>query len=166
MPRATIGISLRIRGVGEGRVHFASFLRQRDPVDHGADEGMPKLHPRTELDQVGLDRGHRSFGFDAHPRGGSPQQGRITNGLGRRNEQESPGLWRKGFDPLTEVLFDTARQTHGGGKPEPTGELLRRQSARQLQQCQRIALRLGDDPIPYAAVQWRGQSGIQQRSRI
>ena len=127
---------------------------------------MPKLHSRTDLDQVGLDGGCGSVGVDLHLRGGSPQQVRITHGLGRRDEQESPRLGRKGFDPLTEVLFDTARQAHGAGQPEPTGELLRGQCTRQLQQSQRIALSFGEDPIPHAAVQWSRQRSIQQCTRV
>jgi hypothetical protein len=47
---------------------------------------MPKLHARTELEQICLDRGHRCVGVDPHLRGGPPQQGRVPHGLGRRKE--------------------------------------------------------------------------------
>jgi hypothetical protein len=60
----------------------------------------------------------------------------------------------------------TARQAHGARQPEPTGDLSRNHCTRQLEQTQRIAPRLGDDPIKYAVVHWPRQSGIQQGSCV
>jgi hypothetical protein len=73
---------------------------------------------------------------------------------------------REGVDPPPEARFDAARERCRARETEPSRQLLRRQSARQLQQGQRIASRLGDDLIPDPRIDRRGQRRGQQRARI
>ena len=100
------------------------------------------------------------------PRRGPPHQRGIAERLGRRDKQQAPGLVGENFDPPAEVLFDAAGQSRRGGKPKSARQLLRSQSTGQLQQCQRVAPSLGKDLIADPSVQWRGQGGFEQRSRI
>ena len=99
MPGASIGIQLRIGDLSQSPMHLLPLLRQRRPVDHRAHEGMPKPHPSAELGQARLDRGRRRFGADPEPRGGSPHQYRIADRLGRRDQQQPPGLFREDVAP-------------------------------------------------------------------
>jgi hypothetical protein len=80
---------------------------------------MAKPHPTTELDQAGLDRGRCRFRIDSEPGGCSPQQRRITERLGRRSQQQSAGLHRKGIDPPTEGFLGTPQRRTGPGSPNP-----------------------------------------------
>ena len=52
-----------------------------------------------------------------------------------------------------EALLDPARQRRRVRQPESARQLRWRQPARQLQQRQRVAARLGDDPVAHALVQ-------------
>ena len=81
---------------------------------------MTKPHPGVELDQIRLDRGRRCFGANSKPYGSSPHQCRITDRLGRGDQQQTAGPVRKSLHPPTEVLFDAAGQSHHAGKPKST----------------------------------------------
>ena len=74
----------------------------------------------------------------------------------------SPGSLARRRVKLSSMLADkgTARQ------PEPARELYRRQPARQLQQSERVTVRLENDPIQHVLIQASGQDGLQQRPRI
>ena len=50
-------------------------------------------------------------------------------------------------------MLDAARQRARVGQPEPARELGRRQPARQLEQRERVAARLGEDPVAHALVE-------------
>ena len=54
----------------------------------------------------------------------------------------------------------------GGGKLEATGQLGGGHAPRQLQQGERVATGLGDDPVADAAVEPAGDDARQQRARI
>ena len=61
---------------------------------------------------------------------------------------------------------DAVRDRHRAGQPEPAGQLRRRPTSRQLQQGQRVAMRLGDDLVADPRIQRPGQRRVQQRPRI
>ena len=88
--------------------------------------------------------------------GRTPQQHRIADRLRRRDQQQPPRLRRQRRQPAPEAFLDAARQRGGVGQPEPARQLRRRQPARQLQQCERVAARLGHDPIAYPLVERPG----------
>ena len=56
------------------------------------------------------------------------------------------------------------RQRPRAGQPEPAGQLRRGQPARQLEQRERVAARLGDDPIADPRVERPGDRRVQQRA--
>ena len=57
----------------------------------------------------------------------------------------------KRLEPPQEALLDPPRQRLRAEQAEPAGQLRRAQPSRQLEQRQRIAPRLGHDPITHAA---------------
>ena len=65
-----------------------------------------------------------------------------------------------------EALLDPPRQRRRAGQPEPARQLRGRQPPRQLQQRQRVALRLGHDLVPDPVIDRPGQRRVQQRPRV
>ena len=69
------------------------------------------------------------------------------------------------IQPPPEPLLD-ARQRPGVGAAEAARQLGRAHAARQLQQRERIAARLRDDPVADALVEPAGDHRRQQRARV
>jgi hypothetical protein len=61
--------------------------------------------------------------------------------------------------------LDPARQRIGAQQTEPARHLGHRQPARQLQQRQRTALGLGDDPIAHLPIETAVRDRVQERAR-
>jgi hypothetical protein len=127
---------------------------------------MPERHPRADHQQpIGL-RGGRRVRPDAEPPGRQPHQHRVTRRLRRRDQQQLPGRRRQGLAPLEEGLFDPARQPWRAQDTEPARQVFRRQPARQLQQRQRVAPRLRDNPVNHPLIQPNAKDFAQQRPRV
>ena len=76
------------------------------------------------------------------------------------------GLGRKRLELSPEALLDAARQRPHVGTAEPTRQLRRDQSPRQLHQRQRVAPCLGDDPVPHTLVEPTRDHRVQQGAGI
>ena len=136
------------------------------PVGRGTNQRMTEPHRRTELDQpffLG-----RCFGLSPDPEllGGAPQQGRIAQGFGGGDQQESLRLFRERPDAPEEAVLDLARQRQRPGKCEATCQLGRGQATGQLQQGERVAAGLGDDPVAHPLVEPPETRRVQQRPSI
>ena len=142
------------------------FLSRGRPVGRRSNQRMPEPHLEAELHQVRLHRRCRCVNRDTQPAGRSPQQHRITRRIGRRQLDQPSGLDRQGVQLPSEAVLDPARQWRRIGQAESSCQLGRRQRPRQLEQRQRVAVRLGDDQIAHPGVQRPGQRGVQQRPRI
>ena len=68
--------------------------------------------------------------------------------------------------PAQEALLDPAGQLPAVGEPEAAGELGRRQPSRQLQQRERVAPRLGHDPVANLLVEPSRQHGLEEQAGI
>ena len=99
-------------------------------------------------------------------RRGLRDHGCVADGLGRGDEQKPLRLRRKRLHPAQEALLDPARQLPAVGEPEAAGELGRRQPSRQLQQRERVAPRLGDDPGANLLVEPSRQHGLEKPAGI
>ena len=126
---------------------------------------MPEAHPRSELEQPVGDRGVRRVGADPEERGRAPHQDGLAQRLGGGEQQQAPGVVREAVEPLPEAALDP-RAERGRARPEAAGQFRRRQPARQLEEGQRVAARLRDDPVPHARVQDAGDRRGQQRARL
>ena len=71
---------------------------------------MPEPDARAELDQARVLRGNHVVGADAQPAGGLRDHPRVTDGLGRRDEQGPLRLGRKRLHAAQEGLLDPAGQ--------------------------------------------------------
>jgi hypothetical protein len=63
-------------------------------------------------------------------------------------------------------LLYTTSQRHGVRQPKAPRQLLRGQPARQLDQGERVATGLCDDPISHPLVHWPCERRIQQRPSV
>ena len=102
------------------------------------------------------------------PRRSAARHSRLTSPTGSAAATSSSRCVSRGsaWTRRTKRLLDAAGQRPRVGKPEPARELGRRQPARQLQQRQRVAARLGDDPIAHPLVQPPRHGRRQQRACV
>ena len=166
MPGAPIGVHLTVRHVGERTMNGPAVSDTARPVGRGANQRMTEPHPRTELDQPFVLG--RCFGVSPDPEslGGALQQGRIAQGFGGGDQQQSLRLLRKRPDAPDEAVLDLPRQRPRAGKREAARQLGRGQAAGQLQQGERVAAGLGDDPVPHPLVEPPGTCRVQQGASI
>ena len=93
----------------------------------------------------------------------SPQQQQwITHGLCRRKQQQTPRIVGDRADPLNEALLDPPRHRLRLWQAEASSQLRCRQSARQLEQRQRVPAHLRDDPVKDGLIQLDSQRRAQQ----
>jgi hypothetical protein len=126
---------------------------------------MREAYPGIRVEKAGVRGGRRGFRGNAEIAGRAPDDGRIAHGLGRSDEQELARAGRKRAEAAAVALV--GRAGHGPHQyAEPAGELGRRPAADLLQEVQRIAVGLGDDPVGHAVVERRAQHRSQQVARI
>jgi hypothetical protein len=166
VPRPAIGVQLRVGRLRERSVDLAPLRRRRGPVGGRSHERMAEAHPCADLDQARrLGRGCR-VGADAEQLGGTPQQRDVADRLRRRQEHQTPGLRRQRLQPSHEALLDAAGQGQLAGQPEPAGHRDRLQPARQLEQRERVAAGLTQDPFQHPLVERSGDRRVQQQAGV
>jgi hypothetical protein len=166
VPRAAIRIETGVGRVGQRTVHALAVLQRGRGVHRRSHQRMAERHPladRQEPVRVCAGRGRRA---DLQPLGRAPEQHRVPDGLGRRDQQQQPCRGRQRRQPLGEALLDPARQRRGVGQPEPARELGRRPATRELQQRERVALRLRQNPITHPLIKPAGHHRPEQLARI
>ena len=127
---------------------------------------MAEAHPGAERDQLCRLRRRDGVGSDPESLGRPPQQRDVADRLGRRREHQPLGPGRERFEAPQEALLDVAGQRPRVGKAESARQLGGRQTAGQLDQRERIAARLGDDPVPDPLVEHSGQRRGEQRTGV
>ena len=122
VPRASIGIDVRISRFRKRAMRGLPVCKRRRPVRRGAHERMAKHHPRADLEESGLDRRRRVLRAGAERDRGGPHDHRITDRLGRGHGEEALRERRKVGEPATETLFDLSRQRQGRRQAQPVRE--------------------------------------------
>ena len=108
---------------------------------------MPEGHPRADRQQpLGLGRGRRLHS-DPQPPGRPPDQHRVAGRVGRRDQQQPLRRLRQPPEPLPEAVLKPPQQPRRGRDTKRASQLPLCQPLRQLQQGQRVAARLGDEPL-------------------
>ena len=103
---------------------------------------------------------------DPEPFASALQQQRIADRVGRCDEQQAPRVLGDGLESSEVALLDPFREIEGPRHAEPTGQLRRCQPTWQLEQRERVASCLREDPVAYAHVQREPQCRAQQRAGI
>ena len=166
VPGAAIRIDIGIGGLGERAVDALALLRRCRSLDGRTDKRMPEAHLSPEIDQSRAGERRGRVRPDAELRGRPPHQHRIPHRLGRRDEKQQSCRRGQRRQPLSESLLDPLRQRRVVGQPEPARELGRREATRQLEQSQRVAARLGHDPIAHALIERAGDHRREELVRI
>jgi hypothetical protein len=120
---------------------------------------MTENHPDTKLQQIFRFDGLRDRLGDPEQPGCPPHDGRVARRIGRRDEQQATRITRKLRQAPCEALLDTRGQGHRR-QPEPACELYRCHPSRQLQQSERVATCLENDPIQHVLVHRCGQDRL------
>jgi hypothetical protein len=169
VPGSPIRIHRGIGGFGQGTVHAAPVRLRGVPVDDGTDQRMPEPHSGTDVDQVGGFRRCSGVGTDPQPLGSPPEQGGVTDRLSGGGQHQQPRLGRQRLEATPEAFLDPAGQrtrVRSVRESEATCQLAGRQSTGQLHQRQRIASRLGHEPVPDALVDDTPERHVQQGAGI
>ncbi len=127
---------------------------------------MPEAHLSADIQEPAPLRGLERRAGHAEARRRPPHQRRVADGLRRRHQEQPPRIVGQLVEPALEALLDPAGQRQQLRQAEPAGHLRRRQAARQLEQRERIAARLGDDPVPDAFVEPARDDRRQQRAGV
>ena len=148
MPGPAVGIRLRISYLGQRPVRCPPLIRGGGLVHRGADQRILRNCTRAPNSTSSA----ASAGAAASgpiPCTPAARHSRATSArrLGRRGEQELTGAARKRLTLPAEDVLDVVRQRPGSGKDEAACQLAGGQYARPLQECQRVAVCLGDDTI-------------------
>ena len=120
----------------------------------------------ADLEQVRLDRRRRGLRIDPEPLGRAPHEQRLAHRIGRGELQQPPGVGRERVEPPPEAVLDAAGQPDRRREREAARQLGRAHPARQLQQGERVAARLGDDPVAHALVDPARDDRLEQRARV
>ena len=110
VPRAPVGVDLRVGHLRQRPVRVPALGRGRRPVDRRAHERMPELHQEADLDQRSGRGGRQRVRRDAKLLCRAPQQRRVADRLRRRDEQQSLRVDRQALEPPEKALLDPSRQ--------------------------------------------------------
>jgi hypothetical protein len=153
MPCAAVGVELGIGRVGERGVHRPSLLGPRASVDRGPEQRMVECDAAGDSDQLGLLGANGGVGGEAECRAGAPEKRQITQRLGRGEQEQSLRVIRKLLDAQPEARLDPALERRDVRHCEAAREARAVERARKLEQRERVAPRLGDDPVAHRVVQ-------------
>ena len=84
---------------------------------------------------------------DPEPLGRSQQQQRFAYRLSRRDQQQTSHVIRECLNTTNKTLLDSPGQPLRLDEAEAPRQLGRRQASRELEQGQRVPMRLGNDPV-------------------
>ena len=168
MPRPAIRIDLRIRRLGQRTMHalaVSAMARRGRPPSARADDGTapaPRARSARRPRQAPPRRRRsRAARPRATARSTSPTGSAAAVSSSRRVSSGSD--WSSPRGSSARCGLPAGR---GSGSPKPPASSAGRQPAGQLQQRERVAARLGDDPVPHSLVQPPGDRRRQQRARI
>jgi hypothetical protein len=166
VPRPPVRSASRVGRLREREMDRAALLGRRRPVHRRAHQRMAEHDALADHEQPVVGRAGRGPGVDAETLGRAPQQERIPDRLGRGGQQQDAGVIRQRLEAADEALLDPVRNHVRRRDPESAGELGRGHPPRQLEQRQRVAPRLRDDPVPHALVQHELHRRAEERAGV
>jgi hypothetical protein len=152
VPGAPVGVEFRIGRFAESPVNLASFVHPSGSIDGRAHQRVTERDAWDEDQQVFGFEGVCGRRWDVKPLGRPPHQGRVSDRIGRCDQQQAPGVPGEPRQAPREALLDAGRQRHSRWQAEPARELRRAQPARELQKSERVPVRLENDPLQHTSV--------------
>jgi len=123
------------------------------PVDGRTHQGMPEAHVRTELQQIGRGGQVHGSGVQAEYPGRPEDERRVADRIGRREQEQPLDLVRQLIQPRCVLRFDAPGQISRVRKSEPAGQVGGAPASVKLEQGQRMAVRLLENPGTDALVE-------------
>jgi hypothetical protein len=96
----------------------------------------------------------------------APHEQRVVERLRGCHQQQQAGVVRERLEALHEALLDPPRTRVRARRLDDAGQLRCRERARQLQDRQRVATRLGDEPVAHPLVEPARDDGREQGARV
>jgi hypothetical protein len=151
---------------GQGLVGGPALAGRCGVVDRRTDEWMAELEPRAvDLEQP------RAFSYVelalVDPELGRCRQHEpeLLRIVCSRDEEQALRVLGKPANALEEDLLDPARQRQRLGERLGAGELRRRERRGHLEQRERVAVRLLDQPVDHGDIDVQAGSAFEQRRR-
>ena len=166
MPCAALGIDALVRRFGEHAVHRAAILRRGCPVYGCPQERVAEPDASPDLDNARRLRLPRCLRRNPQEVGDSPEQGHITDRVGRCRQKEALGRGRQGLQAAHEACLDLLQDGLPLGQRQPAGQVGRGQAPGQLEQCQGVAPRLRHDSVPDPLVEATRRHRVEQGAGV
>ena len=162
MVRVRLGVSRRCE-----RAVSRSPLRCRGGAIRGrSHQRVAEPHAGTDLEQLLHVGPGRSVRSDAQHLGGAPKQRAVPCGIGGRQQHQTLRCFGQRSDAAHVVVLDVTRHRGNGRRGETSGQLWSAHPSGQLEQSQRVATSLGNDPIANLLVELTGDRSREERSRV
>ena len=164
MPCAAIRIAVPIRRLCQCQVRRSPLPLVSGPVHGRARQRVAERHALPHRQQLVrcVDRGER----DSEPITCALQEQRVTHRLGRGEQQQPSRVLRKRPQAPGIAVLDPLREITSDRHPEPAGQLRGRKSPGQLDQGERVAMRLRENPVADLLVQREAHRRAQQRAGV
>ena len=166
VPGAPVRIGVRVGRLGQRRVGALAIRHGGGAVGGRSHERMPEADPEPDLEEPCRGGRIRRHAGEPEPVGRTPQQRRVSDGVGCSHEQQAPALLRERFELPREAELDAIRQGHRAGRSETAGELPGSQAAGQLEQRQGVAAGLADDAVAQPHIERPVDRRGQQPARV
>ena len=152
MPGPSVGIGLDVGRGRERTVRLPALGIAGAVVDRRADQRVPKAQRWSGTDEVfGLGGQDRAL-VEVEVVSGPPHERRVAGRLGRGDEQKSLRFGGQLADLTQKSRFEVPADGQRLGEHRDARQLVGRQRSRQLEQRERVAERVGENPIADAAL--------------
>ena len=153
VPRPAVGVGQRIGHCCQRLVYGSPVIGGGGPVGGRTHQGMPEAHVRTELQQVGRGGQVHGSGVQAEYPSRPEDQRRVADRIGRREQDQPLDLVRQLTQARCVLIFDAPGQISRVRKSEPAGEVGGAPASVELEQGQRMAVCLLENPGADALVE-------------
>jgi hypothetical protein len=166
MPCSTIGIGIRIGRIRQCPMRRSPLGKGGRPVHRGSHEWMPEADTGSDLDQLRIFRRGKRAAVDAELVSRAPDERRVANRLGRRQQEQSLCCLRQFADALEIVILEMAREVSRSDELEAPRQLRRADAPRQIEQSERVAAGFRDDAVADVVVEPTRDGSAEQGARI
>ena len=163
VPGAAVRLGFAVQDARQRAVGCLPPGEWRCLVDRGADEWVAKLElGAARVRQARLLGAIERLRSDSELRCGTQDRRELTAVVGRGDEQERLRVRRQPLDPRQERALDPGADGDGGEHRLGARQLRLAQGRGELEQRQRIAARLDDEPVAYLGRERDARVAIDQ----
>jgi hypothetical protein len=166
VPGPLLGVDGRVGGGAQGRVHPLPFGERSAVVHRRADQRVPEAHRVPDGQQVPGLGGRGRPGGEPELLSGLPQQLWVAGRIGCGRQQQHPGVGGQPAYLPQVTLLELAADRHRVRQRRVAAQLAGSELLADLDQGQRVAVRLGHDLPGHGRVQLRTGRGRQQLDRV